>query len=254
MSDHRRPRLPAGHVEAHAAGVLRRVHPPARRAGRTLAADRAGRDRTRRDRPRDRDAARDALLLLAKRAVPDATLIGLDPDPRVLAIAARKARRAGVTLRLDRGYADRLPYPDGSVDRVLSAFMLHHLPADQQHDALREVRRVLAPGGRLHLLDIDGSAPSAAGRLLRLGHLHTAEQHAPSTTGTGRAACARRPRRRARRLREGRPGGRRRGRPRRDAVGRVQLLPRGPLTPYRRYHPPGPASAVAAAGPHDPGA
>lgn len=118
-----------------------------------------------------------ALLLLAKRAVPDAAAIGLDPDPRVLAIAARKARRAGVTLRLDRGYADRLPYPDGSVDRVLSAFMLHHLPADQQHDALREVRRVLAPGGRLHLLDIDGSAPSAAGRLLRLGHVHTAEQH-----------------------------------------------------------------------------
>jgi SAM-dependent methyltransferase len=55
--------------------------------------------------------------------------------------------------------------------------MLHHLPADQQHDALREVRRVLAPGGRVHLLDIDGSAPSATGRLLRLGHLHTAEGH-----------------------------------------------------------------------------
>jgi ubiquinone/menaquinone biosynthesis C-methylase UbiE len=117
------------------------------------------------------------LLLLAARAVPGATLIGLDPDPAVLATAARKARRAGATLRLDRGYADRLPYPDGSVDRVLSAFMLHHLPVNQQHDALREVRRVLAPGGRLHLLDIDGSPPSADGRLLRLGHLHTAEQH-----------------------------------------------------------------------------
>jgi len=115
------------------------------------------------------------LLLLAARAGPGATLIGLDPDPAVLATAARKARRAGVTLRLDRGYADRLPYPDGSVDRVLSAFMLHHLPADQQHDALREVRRVLAPGGRLHLLDIDGSPPSRAGRLLRVGHLHRAD-------------------------------------------------------------------------------
>ena len=129
-----------------------------------------------------------ALLLLAKRAVPDATVIGLDPDPRVLAIAARKARRAGVTLRLDRGYADRLPYPDGSVDRVLSAFMLHHLPVTQQHDALREVRRVLAPGGRLHLLDIDGSAPSAAGRLLRLSHLHTAEDHGHTAEDHGHQA------------------------------------------------------------------
>ena len=117
------------------------------------------------------------VLLLAARAVPGATLIGLDPDPRVLGIAAKKARRAGVTLQLDRGYADQLPYPDGSVDRVLSAFMLHHLPRDQQQAALREVRRVLAPGGRLHLLDIDGSPASRAGRLLRLGHVHTAEQH-----------------------------------------------------------------------------
>ena len=76
------------------------------------------------------------LLLLAAHAVPGATLIGLDPDPAVLSLAGRKARRAGVTLRLDRGYADRLPYPDGSVDRVLSAFMLHHLPHDQQQAAL----------------------------------------------------------------------------------------------------------------------
>jgi ubiquinone/menaquinone biosynthesis C-methylase UbiE len=115
------------------------------------------------------------VLLLAARAVSGATLIGLDPDRRVLAIAARKAQRAGVSMRLDQGYADRLPYPDGSVDRVLSAFMLHHLPSDQQQAALREVHRVLAPGGRLHLLDIDGSPASTAGRLLRLGHLHTAD-------------------------------------------------------------------------------
>ena len=118
-----------------------------------------------------------SVLLLAASAVPGTSMIGLDPDPRVLAIAARKARRAGVRLRLDRGYADRLPYPDSSVDRVLSALMLHHLPRDQQQAALREVRRVLAPGGRLHLLDIDGSPPSRAGRLLRLGHVHTADEH-----------------------------------------------------------------------------
>lgn len=118
-----------------------------------------------------------SVLLLAAHAVPATTLIGLDPDPSVLAIAARKARRAGVQVRLDRGYADRLPYPDGSVDRVLSSLMLHHLPHDQQQAALQEVRRVLRPGGRLHLLDIDGSPATRAGRLLRLGHVHTADEH-----------------------------------------------------------------------------
>jgi SAM-dependent methyltransferase len=125
------------------------------------------------------------LLLLAARAVPSATLIGLDPDPGALAVAGRKARRAGVALRLDRGYADRLPYPDGSVDRVLSAFMLHHLPGDQQQAALREVHRVLAPGGRLHLLDIDGSPPSRPGRLLGLGHVHRAEHRHGQGHGQG---------------------------------------------------------------------
>lgn len=116
------------------------------------------------------------VLLLAARAVPDATFTGLDPDAPALAVAARKARRVGVELRLDQGYADRLPYPDGSLDRVLSSFMIHHLPQDQQRAALREVHRVLAPGGRLHLLDFDGTPSGPVGRLLhrrgRVGHGH----------------------------------------------------------------------------------
>ncbi len=125
------------------------------------------------------------VLLLAARAVPGATVIGLDPDPRALAVAGRKARRAGVAVRLDRGYADRLPYPDGGVDRVLSAFMLHHLPAEQQHAALREARRVLAPGGRLHLLDFDGPPSGPVGRLVHRphgrghGHGHPSPTFAP---------------------------------------------------------------------------
>jgi ubiquinone/menaquinone biosynthesis C-methylase UbiE len=116
------------------------------------------------------------VLLLVARVAPGATVFGLDPDARALEMAGRKARRAGATVRLDRGYADRLPYPDGGVDRVLSSFMLHHLPTEQQHPALREVHRVLAPGGRLHLLDFDGTPSGPVGRLLhrpgRAGHGH----------------------------------------------------------------------------------
>ena len=113
-----------------------------------------------------------SVLLLVARVAPDATVIGLDPDPEALAVAGRKVRRAGVPIRLDRGYADRLPYPDGSVDRVLSSFMLHHLQPDAQQAALREVRRVLAPGGRLHLVDFDGAPSGPVGRLMRVGRGH----------------------------------------------------------------------------------
>ena len=75
------------------------------------------------------------LLLAAKRAQPEAVVVGLDPDLAALARAHRKARRRGLGVQLDRGYADQLPYTDASVDVVLSSFMLHHVPADQREPA-----------------------------------------------------------------------------------------------------------------------
>jgi ubiquinone/menaquinone biosynthesis C-methylase UbiE len=133
------------------------------------------------------------VLMLAARVVPDARVIGLDPDPDALAIAARKTRRAELTVQLDHGYADRLPYTDASVDRVLSAFMLHHMPPDQQQAALREAHRVLVPGGRLHLVDFDGGRPSPprALRLLHRGHAHAhAHVHAESHPDAGAVTAA----------------------------------------------------------------
>lgn len=93
------------------------------------------------------------LLLKVKRAVPDATVVGLDSDAASLAVAAAKASRLVAEVQLDHGDAAHLTYPDATFDRVLSAFLLHHLPLDQQLRMLREVRRVLKPGGSLHLLD-----------------------------------------------------------------------------------------------------
>jgi SAM-dependent methyltransferase len=88
----------------------------------------------------------------------NADLVGLDPDPKVLARAGRKARRAGLTVRLDRGFAQELPYPDGSFDRVFSSLMLHHLDSASKDALLAEVRRVLRPDGLLVLADavLDG--------------------------------------------------------------------------------------------------
>jgi ubiquinone/menaquinone biosynthesis C-methylase UbiE len=97
-----------------------------------------------------------SLTLLAKRVQPLADFVALDPDPRALRRAHRKAQRQHVTVRLDQGFAEDLPYPDGSFDRVLSSLMLHHLERPAKTAMLQQVARVLRPGGSLHLLDIDG--------------------------------------------------------------------------------------------------
>ncbi len=98
------------------------------------------------------------LTLLVKRTHPQLKVVGLDPDPDALARAERKARRAALTLELDRGFADQLPYPDGSFDRVLSSLMFHHLEPESRVASLGEALRVLRPGGSLHLVDLGGDS------------------------------------------------------------------------------------------------
>ncbi|MCU1687891.1 MAG: methyltransferase [Amycolatopsis sp.] len=93
------------------------------------------------------------LLRSTGKRYPKAELVGLDPDPKALARARRKARRAGVAVRLDRGFAQELPYADGSFDRVFSSLMLHHLDSAAKDELLAEVRRVLRPDGLLVLAD-----------------------------------------------------------------------------------------------------
>jgi ubiquinone/menaquinone biosynthesis C-methylase UbiE len=117
------------------------------------------------------------LALLVKRMRSQLEVVGLDPDPKALARAGRKARRAELTLELDRGFADELPYPDGSFDRVLSSLMFHHLEADLRIASLREVLRVLRPGGSLHLMDFGGDSHHLHGLARLARHSHTLEDN-----------------------------------------------------------------------------
>jgi ubiquinone/menaquinone biosynthesis C-methylase UbiE len=94
------------------------------------------------------------LLRSTGKRYPRVELAGLDPDPKALARAGRKARRAGLTVRLDRGFAQELPCPDSSFDRVFSSLMLHHLDSESKDMLLTEVRRVLRPDGLLVLADV----------------------------------------------------------------------------------------------------
>jgi ubiquinone/menaquinone biosynthesis C-methylase UbiE len=111
------------------------------------------------------------LLLQIRRSFPSVELTGLDPDPKALARAKRKADRERAAIRLDQGFADALPYPDATFDRVFSSMMFHHVEADDKEKMLREVRRVLAPGGSFHLMDFAGPEASD-GFIARLLHSH----------------------------------------------------------------------------------
>ena len=106
--------------------------------------------------------------------LPSAEVVGLDPDPKALARSRRKAERAGASIRFDQGFANALPYPDGSFDRVFSSLMFHHLPRDAKFATMREVRRVLKPGGSLHLLDFEQEGPRSHNPLARW--LHSSER------------------------------------------------------------------------------
>ena len=93
------------------------------------------------------------LTLLIKSYYPRAEVVGLDGDPKVLEAARSKAARARLKVRFDHGMAFELPNPDASCDRVISSLLFHHLTRENKERTLREVFRVLRPGGELHVAD-----------------------------------------------------------------------------------------------------
>lgn len=129
------------------------------------------------------------LLLTLGRRVPGAELTGIDPDPAALRMARRSSTRRGLPARFEQAYADELPFPDASFDRVLSSYMLHHLDDEQKHAAMREVRRVLRPGGELHLVDADGTPGQGHRQHPRLAG-HTPERILAVMTDAGLTAAA----------------------------------------------------------------
>jgi ubiquinone/menaquinone biosynthesis C-methylase UbiE len=93
------------------------------------------------------------LALMIRERCPEAKVVGLDPDTKALAIAQRKAERAGAAVEWRQGFADDLPFEDGSFDRVVSSLVFHHLPPDVVRATVPELRRVLEPGGSVWVLD-----------------------------------------------------------------------------------------------------
>lgn len=94
----------------------------------------------------------DVAFALARR-YPRGTVCGVDLTPEMLAIARSRNQFPNVTLQL--GDMHRLPFESGSVDVVTGSYALRNAPALAV--ALREIHRVLRPGGRAAFLDFSKS-------------------------------------------------------------------------------------------------
>lgn len=86
---------------------------------------------------------------IASRVGADGHVAGIDPSPGMIAVAGRIAPK----IDWREGVAESLPFPDGSFDAVVSQFGLMFF-TDRQR-ALREMGRVLVPGGRLAVAVFD---------------------------------------------------------------------------------------------------
>ncbi|MCA4821863.1 MAG: methyltransferase domain-containing protein [Serratia rubidaea] len=80
-------------------------------------------------------------------------VVAYDLSAQMLAVVAQAAQERGLSnIQTQQGVAESLPFADGDFDLVISRYSAHHW-----HDvgqALREVKRVLKPGGKAILMDV----------------------------------------------------------------------------------------------------
>lgn len=77
---------------------------------------------------------------------------GIDINERMVALARRNLRRAGIAAELRQARVEALPYPDGHFDTVLNTMAFSGYPDGQR--AMAELHRVLRPRGRVVMVDV----------------------------------------------------------------------------------------------------
>lgn len=105
-----------------------------------------------------------------KQAGSSGKVYGIDVAPEMIAVARRKATRAGAEVDFQVGSMDHLPFPDDQFDVGLCSFMIFHVPEAVRRRGVAEIRRVLRPGGHLLIVDsIRPPRPSLIGWLVGSG-------------------------------------------------------------------------------------
>ena len=102
---------------------------------------------------------------MADRLGDEGDMVGLDIAPSMLREAARRARKAHVYPSFIRADADHLPFADLSFDGVVCGGTLNELGHPER--ALKEVCRVLRPGGRVAIMGILKAESTSGGYFQR---------------------------------------------------------------------------------------
>lgn len=93
---------------------------------------------------------------------PGLAMVGVDASPEMLDLARRNVAASGLDagVLFQQGRAEDLPFPDDAFDLVVSTLALHHW--QDPLAALNQVQRVLQPGGRFVIFDIQRDLPGPA--------------------------------------------------------------------------------------------
>jgi demethylmenaquinone methyltransferase/2-methoxy-6-polyprenyl-1,4-benzoquinol methylase len=112
----------------------------------------------------------DLAIAIAK-AYPMCSVVGLDPSVNMLDKGRRKVIADGLEARIEllTGIAEELPFEDDSFAGLTIAFGIRNVPDRPQ--ALREMARVTAPGGRVCILELSEPKPGLVGSFARF-HMH----------------------------------------------------------------------------------
>ena len=105
------------------------------------------------------------LAIMLKRRAPGARVVGIDPDPAVLEIAARKARDASVEVEWRRGFArDAALLGAAAADKIVSSLVFHQVPTPEKQEGVAAMFDAVRPGGEVHIADY--ARQTGASRLL----------------------------------------------------------------------------------------
>lgn len=121
------------------------------------------------------------------------SVLAVEPEPRLRALAEASARQASVPITLVDGTAERLPAGDATFDAAVASLVLCSVP--DLTVALGELRRVLRPGGELRFMEHVAAQSAAHLRLQRMadatfwpacfGGCHTGRDTVAAITAAG---------------------------------------------------------------------